>query len=38
MVAGMVMGVVKEKTMLQLVKAEVKLSDKVMEQVLHQLM
>ena len=32
------MGAVREKTKLQLVKDEVKLLDKVMEQELHQLM
>ena len=38
MAVRMVMGVVREKTKLQLVKDEVKLLDKVMEQELHQLM
>lgn len=38
MVVRMVMGVVREKTKSQLVKDEVKLLDKVMEQELHQLM
>ena len=38
MAVRMVTGVVREKTKLQLVKDEVKLLDKVMEQELHQLM
>ena len=38
MAVRMVMVVGREKTMLQLVKDEVKLLDKVMELVLHQLM